>query len=106
MRRVMFMALSALLFAAACDDPMKMLPGHQIGDPRIIAMKVTEPELTLDSRPTARLLIGGEGFDQASDISVLWLVPNDPDTLAQIPPEVQEQLTAPYTADFTFPAGM
>lgn len=106
MRRVMFMALCAIFFAAACDDPMKMLPGHQIGEARIIAMKVTEPELTLESRPTARLLIGGEGFDQASDLSVLWLVPNDEETLSQIPAEVLEQLKAPYTADFAFPAGM
>lgn len=96
-----------LFFTAACDDPMKMFPDHQIGpEPRIIAMKVADPELTLDSRPTARLLIGGEGFDQASDLTVLWLVPNDEETLSQIPPEVLSQLKVPYNADFNFPAGM
>ena len=107
MRCAWFIIPVVLFFTAACDDPMKMFPDHQIGpDPRIIAMRVSEPELTLDSRPTARLLIGGEGFDQASDLTVLWLVPNDEAALAQIPAEVLEQLRIPYSSSFTFPVGM
>jgi len=107
MRCAWFIIPVVLFFTAACDDPMKMFPDHQIGpDPRIIAMRVSEPELTLDSRPTARLLIGGEGFDQASDLTVTWLVPNDAESLAQIPAEVLEQLQVPYHTAFALPVGM
>ncbi len=103
-RIVLFVAM--FLVAISCDDPMKMFPDHQVGDPRILALKVSEPELTPDAQPTMRLLIGGEGFDQASGLSVLWLVPDDEKMRADIPSELLPLLRAPYASDFSLPSGM
>ncbi len=106
MRGKIALFIAAFLGIVSCDDPMKMFPDHQIGEARLLALKVSEPELTLDARPTMRLLIGGEGFDQSSDLSVLWLVPNDEESLAQVPSEMFPLLYAPYPSDFSFPTGM
>jgi len=93
-----------LLFLGACEDPLKMFPDYQIGEPRIIALKVSEPELTLDARPTMRLLIGGETFSQESDLPVLWLVPVE--SSDELPPDLLAYLTTPYRDAFSFPIGM
>ncbi len=106
MRRSWRHLLGVLLILAACDDPMKMFPDYQVGGPRILALKVSEPELTPDAAPTMRLLVGGEQFEQSSDAPVLWLLPNDEAVLGQVPPEIRSQLTVPYHTAFSFPAGM
>ncbi len=106
MRGKIALFIAAFLGIVSCDDPMKMFPDHQIGAPRILALKVSEPELTPDARPTMRILIGGEGFGRSSDLSVLWLVPNDEEALAQVPSEILPLLRAPYASDFSLPEGM
>ncbi len=60
-----------LIFLASCQG--KDMPEHRIVNPRILAMKIENPEVRPGDQIKAKLLVGGWGFSQESEISVNWL---------------------------------
>lgn len=93
-KRVLFYML-AILVLSSCDS--SLTPDYMLDSPRIIALQVTDPEVTpgAESVVSMRLFIGGREVDQSMSTAVVWF--SDPMS------EAISGISQPYTENFSIP---
>ncbi|MFH2066021.1 MAG: hypothetical protein ABIK15_12545 [Pseudomonadota bacterium] len=92
MKKQILVVISLLMFLVSCGE--SDLPEDYISvNNKILAIRITEPEVMPGDTVRMKLLVSGKDMDQTSDIPVTWTVGSETDSLFY-----QEDL--PYNEEF------
>ena len=67
------MLLSSLLFFTACGEN-ELLEDYFVKDPRVLAVKIQDPEVSPADNVTMQMLVGGKDIDQNMAATVSWAI--------------------------------
>lgn len=67
------MLISGLLTLAACGES-ELLENYFVKKPRVLAVKIQDPEVKPQDTVTMRMLVGGKDIDQNMTATVLWAI--------------------------------
>jgi len=67
------MLISGLSTLAACGEN-ELLEDYFVKEPRVLAVKIQDPEVKPQDTVTMRMLVGGKDIDQNMTVTVLWAI--------------------------------